>query len=286
MPRIVPYTKNREVIYDLLTRAKRFHSTLSTNLDIDVTLVLEAIERARAAGRNVGFLATLVKATSLVLRKHPRLNHHLFHGLFKKYEVDFEEVACQIVILREAPDGEKVLLPIVFPHSDELSIDEIHASLTHHLTAPLAELPQVQAVERVKKMPRLALRYFSYKCRSDHKFYRRYFGTFGLSPLIVEDDGVVKESVLGTSGHSVVNTGCAFFPFAVGDQPAVVGGEVVPRKTLSMMMAGDHFLVDGHDLFRAAHYLRLLFAHPGRLGLPLAANGADGRDAGGADRGE
>jgi hypothetical protein len=286
MSRIVPYTKNREVIYDLLTRAKRFHSTLSTNLDIDATEVLAALDRARAAGRKVGFLATLVKATSLVLRKHPRLNHHLFHGLFRKYEVDFEEVACQIIILREAADGERILLPLVFPRSDELSVDEIHAQLVHHQTAPLAELPQIEAVERIKKLPRLALKYFSYKCRSDHRFYRRYFGTFGLSPLILEEDGVVKESVLGTSGHSVANTGCAFFPFAVGDQPAVVGGEVVPRKILSMMMAGDHFLVDGHDLFRAAHYLRLLFAHPGRLGLPLASDGADGRDARSAEGGE
>lgn len=265
--RVVPFTKNREAIYDLLARAKRFHATLSTNLDFDVTELLEAIARGRAAGRQVGFLAALVKATGLVLRRHPRLNHHLFHGLFRKVEVDFEEIACQIVILRQAPHGEKVLLPVVIPGSDALSVDEIQAILHHHQTAPLETLPQIAAVERYKRLPRALMKVFSYKCRSDPRFYRRYFGTYAISPLLVEEDGIVKESVLCRSAHSISNVCCAFFPLAVGDQPAVVDGQVTSRKILSIMMACDHYLVDGHDLFFAGHYLRLLLERPGRLGL-------------------
>lgn len=267
MSKIIPYTKNREAIYDLLSRAKRFHCTLSTNLDIDVTDLMAALDRARAAGRQVGFIAALVKATSLTLKRQPRLNYHLFHGLFGKYQVDFEEICCQLIMLRDGPDGEKILLPILIDRSHELTIEEIQAIILHNQRAPLAELPQVQAIERMKKLPRLIMKWFSYKCRSDHKFYRKYFGTYGLSPLIIEDEGVVKEHVLGRSGHIVANVCSAFFPFSVGDQPTVFDGQVVSRKIMSLMFAGDHYLIDGHDLFTAAHYLRLLCQHPGRLGL-------------------
>lgn len=263
----MPLSKNREAVYDLLTRAKRFHATLSVSLDLDVTDLLQAIARAREAGRPVGFLAALVKATSLVLRKHPRLNHHLFHGPFRKVEVDFEEIACQIMILREAPHGERVLLPVVISGSDARSIDELHGELHHHQTAPIETLPQLAAIERYKRLPRFLMKYFSFKCRSDPRFYRRYFGTYAVSPLIVEEDGVVRESIGGRSAHSISNVCCAFFPLSVGDQPVVVDGQVVPRKTMSLMVTGDHYLVDGHDLFHAGHYLRLLLQHPARLGL-------------------
>jgi hypothetical protein len=253
------YSKNREAIYGLLTRAKRYHASMTASLDMEVGALCEAIAAARAAGREVGFLACLVKATSIVMRKHPRLNHHLFHGTFGgKTEVDFEEVSCNLVMLREADDGEKILLPLVLRRSDEMAVDAIHAEIRRHRERPLAELPAFQAVERVKKLPRLALRLFSWKCRSDPAFYLKYFGTYGLSPLILEDAaGQPRESVLGTGGHSVFNTGCAFFPFAVGDR----GGQ----KTMSVTIGVDHYLVDGHDMFAGAHTLRLLLARPARL---------------------
>jgi len=265
----VPYTKNREAIYGLLTRAKRFHSPMTASLDMDVAPVCDAIAAARAAGRDVGFLAALVKATSIVMRKHPRLNHHLFHRSFgRKLEVDFGEVSCNLVMLREQADGEKILLPLILRRSDELELDAIHQEIRRHREAPLEQLPSFQAIQRVKKLPRVALSLFSYKCRSDPGFYLKYFGTYGLSPLILEDaEGQPRDSVLGMGGHSVFNTACAFFPFAVGERAVAEGGELRARRTMSVTVGVDHYLVDGHAMFTAAHTLRLLLAHPGRLGL-------------------
>lgn len=264
----IDYTRNREAIYGLLSRAKRYHSSMTANLDVEVGTLTAALRAARAAGRDVGFTAALVKATSIVMRKHPRLNQHLFHGLFGKRQVDFEQVDCNMIVLREAEDGEKILLPMVLRRSDELELDAIHAEIRRHREAPLAELESFKNVERVKRLPRGALALFSWKVRSDPSFYIKYFGTYGLSPLILEDaEGLPRHSQLGMGGHSVFNTGCAFFPFAVGERVIAEKGQLVAREMMSLTIGVDHFIVDGHDMFSAAHTLRLLLAHPGRLGL-------------------
>ena len=265
--KLVPFSRNREAIYDLLSRAKRYHATTSVLLEPDVTALLAALAARRAAGRPLGLLACLVKATSLLLAEHRRLNHHLFHGLFRKYVVDFERVACNLVMLRTADTGERILLPVVIERSDELSLDEIQGVITHHLRTPLGELPQIQALERLKRLPRFVLSLFSYRCRSDHRFYRRFFGTYGLSPLFAEDDGGVREGQPGVPTHSISNTCSAFFPSGVADKAVVMDGQVVVRKKLAMMFSADHFLVDGHDILFAALALERLLADPSRLGL-------------------
>ena len=43
MAKIIPYTKNREVIYDLLTRAKKFHCSVGGTYEFDVTNLLEKV---------------------------------------------------------------------------------------------------------------------------------------------------------------------------------------------------------------------------------------------------
>lgn len=267
MARIVPFSKNRQAIYDLLTRAKRFHATTSTTLELDVGALYAALAAARAAGRQVGFVAALVKATSLVMVEHPRLNQHLFHGPLGKYAVDFEEVSANLIVMRDGEGGEKVLLPLVLRGSDRLSVDEITAHITHHQRAPLAELPAFAAVERLKRIPGPALRLFSYLSRADHRFYRKFFGTYGFSPLLHEDERGVAETSIGVAAHSLANTGSAFFPFAVADKPRVVDGRTEVRKVLSMMVAVDHFLVDGYDAVLAGLTLQKLLSRPERLGL-------------------
>ena len=80
--RVVPTSGNREFVYDLLTRAKRYHCSVSGGFEYDVTELQAAIARERAAGRGASLISALVRATSLLLEKFPRLNHHLFTGLF------------------------------------------------------------------------------------------------------------------------------------------------------------------------------------------------------------
>src|SRR5690606_32360844 len=75
----VPYSKNREAIHDLLTRAKRYHCNSHSVHELDAEPLLSALRLRREAGRPVRFHAYLVKATSLLMKRFPRLNHHLFH---------------------------------------------------------------------------------------------------------------------------------------------------------------------------------------------------------------
>ncbi len=261
MARVIPFTRNRQAIYDLLTRAKRFHCSISGVYEYDVTDLLAAIERGRAAGRRVGLMACLVKATSLVLERHPRLNHHLFHGLLRKYEVDFEEVSCNLVVEREAQDGERLLFPVVIRDSNRLPLEDIHGIIKHHKEAPLDSLPQVQAIRRLERLPRLLLRFASYRIRSDHRFYRRYFGTYGLSSLVRRGWG-------GVAGHAVANTAASFFPGTLVERPCVApDGAIRARTVLFVMVVVDHYLVDGAEVTEAMDSLRALVERPDNLGL-------------------
>jgi hypothetical protein len=122
-------------------------------------------------------------------------------------------------------------------------------------------------MQRLKKLPRPALRAFSFLCRSHHGFYRRHFGTYGVSPLLQENEAGVIDSGIGVPTSIHANTCAAFLPASVADQPRVVAGEIVVRKVLTLLLALDHFLVDGHDGFLAVRHLEKLLAEPARLGL-------------------
>ena len=75
------------------------------------------------------------------------------------------------------------------------------------------------------------------------------------------------DSGIGAPTSILANTCVAFLPAWVSDQPRVVDGEIAVRKVLTVTLALDHFLVDGHDGFLAIRFLEKLLAEPERLGL-------------------
>lgn len=261
MARIVPFTKNREVVYDLLTRAKRFHCPVTTTWELDVEALEAARRRVRVNGRVLGLTACLARATALTVERHPKLNHHLFHGLLRKYEVAFEEIRCQLVIVRRTPSRERILLPLIIERANERSAVEIQEVVDHHRFAPLEELPQFAAFERLKRLPRFVLSWLSYKVRSDHRVYARYFGTYGLSTLTGRGVGP-----LATSTYA--NTCAAFVVGGVTERAQVRGGQVVAAKVLPVAFVTDHYLLDGLDMVEPMTTLRALLRDPTRLGLP------------------
>jgi pyruvate/2-oxoglutarate dehydrogenase complex dihydrolipoamide acyltransferase (E2) component len=264
MTKIVPFTKHREVVYDLLTRAKRFHCPVTSCWDVEVSALEAARPRLLVNGRPVGLTACLVRATALTLKEHPRLNHHLFHGLLGKYEVDFEEIRCNLVVARRGPDGETIVLPLVIERADEVPLAQVQETIDHHRTAPLASLPQFAALERLKRLPRLALSWFSWRVRSDHRVYSKYFGTYGVSTLPAR----------GASAHALstlANTGAAFLCGSVQARPVVKGGVVAAGQVLTIACVADHFLVDGLEVLDAMRTLNRLLSRPERLGLPGGA---------------
>lgn len=249
--RSIPFTPNREFIADQLARTRRFHCPVSLVYELDVTDTLPAIESARARGAAVSLTALLVKATGLVLERHPRLNRHVFERWFRRLEVEFDDVSCTLIVRREGPAGEHVLFPVLVRRPNQLSIPEIHGIIRHHKEEALERLPQMAAFRRIQRMSWLGRKYFSYKARSDPRFYARYYGSYGLSVNVARDWGPV-------AGGGVANTGIAFVPGVIRDLPRVQGGEVRVRRILNLGVIFDHFLLDGADVARAMESLRPL----------------------------
>ena len=248
---IIPFTANRVFVYEHLNRAKRFHCSVTGTFEYDVTELVAAIDEARAQGRSIGLVALLVKATGMLMEQHPRMNRHVFHRMWKKLEVDFQKISCTLIVLREGPAGEDILFPVLLEEPHSRSVEDIHAEIKHYKTAELSTLPQIQAFERIKKMPHWQMRWFSYKARSDPKFYLRYFGTYGLSSMLTRDWG-------GIGGSALANTGSGFQPGVLRDEPKVIDGAIVVRKMLRLNVVADHFLLDGMDVLRAMQDLRPL----------------------------
>ena len=261
MARVVPFTKNREVVYDLLTRAKRFHCPVSSTWELEVEALEQARRKTLVNDRPVGITACLIKATGLVLERYPKFNQHLFHGLFRKYLVEFDTIRCNLILMRRGANRERLLFPLIVEDANSRSIEEIQGIIDHNRTAPLEELPQVQSLQKIKRMPRLLLSWFSYRVRSDHRFYEKYFGTYGVSSL------ATRAARSARGAHGVANTGAAFFLGPVQKRPVVKGDAVVAREVLPLLLVVDHFVLDGLDVVDGVAYLRRLLAEPERLGL-------------------
>ena len=251
-----------------MTRAKRFHCPVSTGWEFDVERLCAARKQVRVDGRQLSMAACVVKATSLLQERHPRFNRHLFHSLFgRRFEVAFEEIACTLVVLRRDAQGERMLFPLLIPRSNELSVVEIQRLIDKHKYSPLDELPQVRALERVKRLPRAALSYFSFKARSDPEFYLKYFGTFGVSQMAAGSFGPV-------AGHTIANTASAFLIGPLAERPHVKGGELTTRKTLGIMLVADHYVLDGVDILEGMRSMGKLLRDPSALGLEDSPLGA------------
>jgi pyruvate/2-oxoglutarate dehydrogenase complex dihydrolipoamide acyltransferase (E2) component len=109
-------------------------------------------------------------------------------------------------------------------------------------------------------MPRLALSWFSYKTRSDHRFYRKYFGTYGISEMAVGSFGP-------RGGHVVANTATAFVIGPLFDAPETENEQIVMREKQGITLISDHFVLDGVDILEGMRTLERLFRDPARLGL-------------------
>lgn len=267
--RELPFTKNRELIADLMARARRFHMPVNATCEFDVTALRARLKRERSRGRVLGFEAFLTAATSRLLEQLPRLNRHLFTSLLgRRREIEFDEISCTLVVRRKAPTGEDILLPLVLRHSNRLTVAAIEEQVRFHQQAELGRLEQFQALERVKRLSRTALRYFSYKARSDPAFYLRYFGTYGMSTLVSLNGAAFTMS-------TIANTGVAFFPGTIKERPVAVRGKIVARTIMDFGFVFDHYLIDGLEMHRACEGLRDLVERPAAVLGEEAAPGAD-----------
>jgi pyruvate/2-oxoglutarate dehydrogenase complex dihydrolipoamide acyltransferase (E2) component len=255
MYNVQPYSKNRQVIHDLLHRATKFHMPISTTWEIDCTEAMDQLRDLRRKNVPAGFTAFLVKATAKLLEDNPQLNSHLFtKWTGKKTIVQFDDINCNVVVQREN-NGEKILLPLVVNKANKLSISEIDNIIHKYKTSDLASLPQFESFEKIKKMPFWLLTFISYKTRSDPDFYLKYYGTYGLSALYsFKASGAV-------GGSTVANTCIAFLPFNFAT--SVDNGK--KRRTMRLSIVMDHYILDGVQMSRAGHEFQKLIENPKKV---------------------
>jgi hypothetical protein len=198
----------------------------------------------------------MVKATGQLLADHPHLNRHVFtKWTGRKFIVQFDEISSNMVVQRTGTGGEKILLPLIIRRPEALSLAGIESIIQYHKTAPLEELPQFQAYERLKKLPYWALRFASFKTRSDPRFYLRHYGTYGLSTIYSFRTPAI-------SGTAVANTAIAFLPYGV---VPTQGADGTTRRTLRMGLVMDHYILDGQEMAEAGYHLKRLIENPRRI---------------------
>jgi len=251
-------SKNRLVIYDLLNRAKSDHASFSGVFHWDVTDTLARIERDRARGRDVGFAAYALKATSLIVARFPVLNRRIFRRWYGPREARWEQVSCNMIVDRKGRDDEDILLTTVVRNSDQKSIEELHCLIRDLKQKPLDELPQFKLQRKLRSMPRvflrLLLKIMDYLVRTRPRFFIERFGTYNLSAIIHHGSGGVAGSALSTS--------TTFYPTNIEERPHVHRGEIAIRKMITFGVCIDHFLVDGLYSVRAMEALKELIEDP------------------------
>jgi len=232
-----------------------------------VTDLFAAIAQAKARGERAGFTAAVAKACGMIVREHPRFHQHLFHGLFGRTTVEYDQVNATMMVQRTDAAGEEVLFGAILRECDQQSIAELHATIDRYKHAPVEELPEYQGLARLKKLPAPARLAMSYLLRSNPGFFEKTIGgSFGISAY------AGQSTVPITTGHALSPLATSFFVGAAVDKPWVVNGAVVPRKILSLTLTIDHFLIDGVEVVEALSELGALLANPAALGLAPAVS--------------
>ena len=266
MGRTIPLTNNRKNVYFFLTRAKRYHASVTGTYEIDATPLMSAIGEARARGESVSINACLVKATALVLEKFPALNQHFFHGLLGRFIYEFDGIHCGLLVARQTDAGEDIVLPAVIRNANTLSLADIEIAIQHYKTKPLTELPEFQATDRLKNLPTFAREIIAFLARTSPKAHEKLFGgTYALSCVA----GLSHARFLSTA--TVSPTASAFVPGTIADKAWVVDGVIQIRKILPMTLVADHYVFDGLEGMRAMQYLGELLTTPSALGLRAPA---------------
>ena len=244
----------RQVVYDLIHRAKQNHASVSACFDWDVTETLARLEADKAAGREVGLAAFMVKASSMAIAEHPVLNRRLFKGWFRRKLVDWDEISCNVIVEREGARGESVVFPAVLRHTDQLTVEAIHGEIRRLKQSPLDGLDALEGRRRLGRMPRLGLTLLNWLVTHRPGFFIKHFGTFNLSAIIHRGSGVL--------GGSVLSTSTTVYPTDIRDKPVVVDGEIVVRTMMMVTVCVDHFVVDGMEAYRACRALQRLVEEP------------------------
>lgn len=249
--------KKREYIYHLLNRMKKFNCPVSIHCEFDITDTMQAIEDRRAQGRPIGFMAYLTKATANAMAIHPHFNNRLYHTLFGKRVVTYDQINCGLLVERETPEGKHTLLPLNIYDAPNQSVEDIHHLIKDYKTKPIEEIKAYRQLSKLDRIPRWVIPIIHFMMRTHPGYNGNVGNTYAISSVLQRNGAAV-----GVTAPAYKTT---FFPINIIDKPVVYKGEVVIRTMLQMMISVDHYLADGMDVLRASGTLKDFLENPSTL---------------------
>lgn len=232
--------KNRYFeVLSALSRENRSDDKVLMLSEID----LSSVERLRAAreiltGTRPSYTALVVKAVALALRRHPYANRLPVRWPFWTRLVQFQESDVSVAVERDTPGFEQVAFVGTLRKADSKDLAAIHHELrgltriTPESCAPLRNFKWM-----IERLPaRLAIGLISLP---------RWF-----PKLWVEHrGGAVLISSPGKYGVDVI---AAAWPWPLGfsfgfakERPVAVHGQVVVRRTMTLTMSFDRYVMAG-----------------------------------------
>ena len=252
-----PLSSNRTFIYHFLKRALRYHCPITANLRIDVTDTLKRIEECRSNGRKISFIAYTTLASAKTVEAHPNLNRRLYHGLFRKVLASFNHITVALVVGREDPTGENILLPLMIRDVHKCTLEEIHEHIKSTKTKELDTLDEYSKLQKLRKLPKFLIHFALFLSRLSPKYSGEQFATYALS-------SVTTENSVTLGGHTAASR-TTFFPGNIRDEVLAINGKPEVRRVLFIGLSADHFVVDGMEVQQAITTFQNLMENPNTL---------------------
>ena len=232
----------------------RYHCPSTASLRLDITETLQRIEECRNNGRKISLIAYTTLASAKTIEAHPNLNRRLYHGIFRKVIASFDHITVTLLVERQEPSGEHVLLPLLIRDTNKCTLEEIHARIKETKTKNLKDLSEFSKIEKVRRFPKVFLGLMFFLSRLSPRFSGENYATYALSSVAIENSALL-------GGQTAVSR-TSFFPCSIRDEVLAIDGTPQVRKVLFVSLAVDHFVVDGMEAQRAIRTFQDLMENP------------------------
>lgn len=214
------------------------------------------------SGRRVTLTHLIGKAAALAIAARPETNCIIRRGrLWQRDTVD--------VFFQVAFEGGENLAGAKICRADSRSVIEIADELAR-CAARIRERRDDPTVRSTRTLARLPPSLLRLAMRTGETLSYDY--GLDLSPVGIPYDAIGSCMITNVAGFGLEVGLAPLFPpgrcpmiltvGAVRERPAVVDGEVVPRRTLTLGAAFDHRVADGYQAGRLASALREALEHP------------------------
>ena len=255
---------------------KRTECEVFLRESIDVTNVLEYLERRKAVdGNNVTLFSVLMATLVRTFALRPNLNNFIAgHRLYRREKIDIG-----FVVKKEFTDkGLETTVRIVFDPSwtvFEIS-DKLYGHVNEFRSAESAGADDI--VKTFSKIPRPIMKFIM--------SFLRFLNYYGKVPKgLIDSDPNYASAFVANLGSLKANapfhhlnnwgTGSLFITIgAIEDRACVIDGEVKARKCMDLAFTVDERIADGYYFAKSIKIMKDILSNPVSLETPFVPEGS------------